>query len=243
MTTYDVIQPQYYTSSAHSSSPCGRFQLEIQSYSKPAPSWSYSRILVRRGEEVIASVDRNYGFRGGFFQRGTETWFWTGRHYQTQLLVNLETGQHHEYQGVPIEYATFCWTGLQASASGKLLAVDGCVWACPYELRFYDLSQPDKGWPEIPLAPNEHVKWLEVDSGEWRWEGETLHYRSYVDWNTRLDKAVHDLSYDELIKGEETEERDLLLLEFQLLDGRMALTKHWESDLSLALRENSESSE
>jgi hypothetical protein len=30
-----------------------------------------------------------------------------------------------------------------------MLIVNGCHWACPYEFRFYDFSDPMAGWPEI----------------------------------------------------------------------------------------------
>lgn len=37
----------------------------------------------------------------------------------------------------------FCWANVLPSPDGMTLAVEGCYWACPYDLVFYDFSQPD----------------------------------------------------------------------------------------------------
>ena len=37
---------------------------------------------------------------------------------------------------------TFIWCGKYYCAVNNLLVVDGCYWACPWELEFYDFSQP-----------------------------------------------------------------------------------------------------
>ena len=199
MSLAQVIRPEHLQRSTKHTSPCGRFELEVESYQVLEPrGWPYSRLIVRRGTQEVCSIDRNFSFRGGFFQRGGETWFWTGRHYQSQVFVNCETGAHCEYQGAPITGSTFCWAGAEPSRSGALLAVDGCVWAAPYELRFFDLSAPEHGWPELPLRGVDEP--LETEQAEWEWQGDTFYYREYSLWNTHLDKAQNELTGDEHIE-------------------------------------------
>jgi len=63
--------------------------------------------------------------------------------------------------------AAFCWEEARFDASSKMLLVCGCHWACPYEFRFYDFSDPMAGWPEIEADGCVFAdrKWPIVESG------------------------------------------------------------------------------
>ncbi len=43
----------------------------------------------------------------------------------------------------------FCWAAYRFDAPTNILVVNGCHWACPYEYRFFDFSDPMAGWPQI----------------------------------------------------------------------------------------------
>ena len=38
---------------------------------------------------------------------------------------------------------TFIWTKAVYCKTNNILAVEGCFWACPFSLEFYDFSEPD----------------------------------------------------------------------------------------------------
>jgi hypothetical protein len=41
----------------------------------------------------------------------------------------------------------FCWASVHPAPDGLTLAIEGCYWACPYELVFYDFRDPQN----VPL--------------------------------------------------------------------------------------------
>jgi hypothetical protein len=128
-------------------SPSGNFELEIYRYSTGPKSWAYSRGKVKRlsDNKVIADVKRNYG---SFWHtwvnhpNGCE-YLLCGEDYQGYSIVNLSQETYdvffpkNGYKGFG-----FCWTVVYPSPDGLVLAVDGCYWACPYEIVFYDFSNP-----------------------------------------------------------------------------------------------------
>lgn len=67
-----------------------------------------------------------------------------------------------------------CWAEIIYFQQKNLIVVDGCYWACPYELVFYDFSSPMS-------VPYKELFRVEVDSiknwGNWK----TIHKISYVD--------------------------------------------------------------
>jgi hypothetical protein len=71
------------------------------------------------------------------------TYKW-GEDYQGYSVVNLTKGTYQVY--FPEEGYKgfgFCWTAVFPSPDKLMLAVDGCIWAYPYEIVFYDFSEPD----------------------------------------------------------------------------------------------------
>jgi hypothetical protein len=128
-------------------SPSGHYELEIWRYSTVPNSWNYSQGIVRRSsdQKVIADVKRNYGhFWHAWVQHpnGNE-YLLCGEDYQGYSIVNLTQEAYQVffpesgYNGLG-----FCWTAVYPSPDGLILAVDGCYWACPYEIVFFDFSDP-----------------------------------------------------------------------------------------------------
>ena len=91
-----------------------------------------------------------------------------GKHYlifRTELygysVLEVESGQEihyvpacvHPEEGQKAE-EVFIWTGADYDSGTDLLAVTGCIWACPYSTNVLDLSRP------LQHQPPEH--WLEL---------------------------------------------------------------------------------
>lgn len=101
-----------------------------------------------------------------FVQSGVE-WFFGSREYQSQLFVNLETGDYYdnctqdylddsEYErkhkfddNSAARNDLFIWVRTCIEPNGMYAVVDGCYWGNSYEDRVYDLSHISTGWRHI----------------------------------------------------------------------------------------------
>ncbi len=137
-------------------SPSGRYRLCIRTYAT-AGGGSYTRGTVVRiaGGAIVCDLERDHGiFHHAFVTRGGREYLLTGRTVTSQTIVDLDGGAEYE----PTGGDDFCWVGCYPSPDGDTLAVDGCYWACPYELRFFDFTDPARGWPELRLVGAEHLE-------------------------------------------------------------------------------------
>jgi len=67
-----------------------------------------------------------------------------GEDYQGYSVANLaEASYQIHFPDEAYEGTGFCWTAAYPSPDKLMLAVEGCIWACPYELVFYDFRTPD----------------------------------------------------------------------------------------------------
>ena len=142
-------------------SPSGRFKLDIRYYKTRAGAWDYSRGIVKRMSDgaEICDIKRNYStFHHSFVTKADQEWLITGRSYMSQTIVNLDTGEEFEPKGTHFDGYGFCWAQHYLSPDGNTLVVNGCHWACPYEFKFFDFSDPSKGWPELPLVKREEFE-------------------------------------------------------------------------------------
>jgi hypothetical protein len=136
-------------------SPSGRYRLRVQRYATPG-GWGYSRGTVTRvqnGAEVC-DIKRNLGgFHHSFVAKDNREWLIAGRSYMSQTIVDLDRERTYEPPGDAYDPAAFCWAQARLSHDGCTLAIDGCHWACPYEYRFYDFTDPaTTGWPALPIV-------------------------------------------------------------------------------------------
>jgi hypothetical protein len=131
-------------------SPSGLYKLQVATYGEPEkPSWNCSRGLVTRQSDgtVIADVKRNLGF---FWHRWVEhpnghEYLLCGEDYQGYCVINLNLEAYQVYfpeEGY--DGAGFCWGDVNPTPDKLVLAVEGCYWACPNEVVFYDFRTPDK---------------------------------------------------------------------------------------------------
>ncbi len=138
-------------------SPSGKYKLIFSSFTTGPGSWNYSQGVVYRkdDDQPIATVQRNYGAFPKLFVEGHANghdYLVCGEDYQGQTVIELDTGKRRDLMSDGSEKGFgFCWAAYTFDAPNQLLVVDGCHWACPYEHRFYDFSDPMNGWPEIEL--------------------------------------------------------------------------------------------
>ena len=136
-------------------SPSGQYKLVITSFETRGDGWDYTQGLVyRRGsDEPIANVCRNYSAFPFLWVEGHAKgdFLVCGEDYQGQTVIDLTTGRRRDH--LPEEANEghgFCWASYTYDAEHEVLFVDGCYWACPYEWRAYDFSDPmGKGWPQL----------------------------------------------------------------------------------------------
>lgn len=149
-------------------SPSGRYKLVVSRFNTNPGSWTYSQgVVLKRAEdgmgtvidedgrwEPIATVRRNYSaFPFLFVEDHPKGVFLVcGHDYQGQTLVVLRTGARKDALSPGTEDGHgFCWSEYRYDPKTEILVVCGCHWACPYEFRLYDFSDPMVGWPEITI--------------------------------------------------------------------------------------------
>jgi hypothetical protein len=129
------------------SSPSGRYVLETLRYAADEQGRRYARGTVRRLEDdaPVADIERNIGgFLHAWVQHpdGLESLL-CGEDYQGYTVVCLDTAEARvHFPPEAFGGHGFCWAAIHPSPDGSILAVEGCYWACPYELVMYDFSDP-----------------------------------------------------------------------------------------------------
>lgn len=140
-------------------SPSGKYKLIIERFSTGKGTWAYSQGTVYKGDEVVGQIQRNYSaFPFAWIENhpNGHDYFIGGEDYQGQTVLELDTGTRRDL--LPEEAAEgfgFCWASYRYLPEHKLLIVSGCYWACPYEIRYYDFSDPMNGWPQLEIVGDE----------------------------------------------------------------------------------------
>jgi hypothetical protein len=128
-------------------SPSGKFILEIHHYNheEGIRRYNYTKGIVTDSDrKAIDVIYRNFGtFPYSWVEENDTEYLLCGLDYQGYSIVNLSNGETKHY--VPEEAYKgrgFCWAEIVFFETKKLIVVDGCYWAHPYELVFYDFSKP-----------------------------------------------------------------------------------------------------
>ena len=146
--------------SSRHQSPSGRYELQIVARI-PRRGWEYSEGTVRdRGGNSIAVIRRNYPqfpFAWCEDHPSGHDLLICGEDYQGQTIIELDTGERTGYlPGAAESGHGFCWTKQYVAPDKTVLIVDGCNWACPYELVAFDFSQPMQlPYPELHRWPGD----------------------------------------------------------------------------------------
>jgi hypothetical protein len=85
------------------------------------------------GPGPLATVCRNFGLF---------PFAWVEGHAGTGRVRTSVDARRDHRPPEPARGTAFCWAAVHPSPDGTRLAVEGCVWACPYELVLYDFSDP-----------------------------------------------------------------------------------------------------
>jgi hypothetical protein len=143
-------------------SPSGKFILEIRHYNheEGIRRYNYTKGIVTDSDhKIIDIIYRNYDpFLFSWVEVNGTEYLLCGLDYQGYSIVNLSNNESKHY--VPEEAYKgqgFCWAEIIYFQQKKLIVVDGCYWAYPYELVFYDFSNPMN-------VPFKDVFRVEVDS-------------------------------------------------------------------------------
>jgi hypothetical protein len=89
-----------------------------------------------------------------------------GEDYQGYSIINLSNSKIYTYFPEDGYNGTgFCWAAVYPSKDSLTLAVDGCYWACPYDLVLYDFNNPDI----VPLKELNRISDITDTSG---WEND-----------------------------------------------------------------------
>lgn len=140
-------------------SPSGKYKLVVTSFTSGPGTWNVTegKIFKVDSDTPITSIRRNYSAFPYLFIEGHANghdYLIGGEDYQGQTVIELDTGKRREL--LPEEAKQghgFCWASYTYNAEAKLVTVDGCYWAAPYEFRFYDFSDPMNGWPLLEYVP------------------------------------------------------------------------------------------
>jgi hypothetical protein len=136
-------------------SPSGKYRLEISWYDTKPGAWDVTLGAVFRDgiDEPIAEIYRNYSsFPFLFIEEhpNGHDYLVCGEDYQGQTVIELDTGARRDHLPEDAKKGHgFCWIAMRFEASANLIVAEGCIWACPYEQRFYDFANPMAGWPDL----------------------------------------------------------------------------------------------
>jgi hypothetical protein len=136
-------------------SPSGKFLLAVHRYSTGPKTWQYSRGIVTEisNGKLVADVKRNIGhFWHSWVQHPNgKEYLLCGEDYQGYEVIELASGKIEIHLPDSAKNGGgFCWAAVYPSKDGKVLAVEGCIWGGPYDLIFYDFSEPmQPPFPEL----------------------------------------------------------------------------------------------
>lgn len=125
-------------------SPFGKWLVKISEYKtkKGCDNYSCAKILDSKTNEEILIAYRNYPtFFHQWIIKNNIEYLMCSEAYMGQTCLNPANKQKATMSQPKDE--NFCWSGPWIlSPDGKTLAVVGCYWGAPYEILFYDFSNP-----------------------------------------------------------------------------------------------------
>jgi hypothetical protein len=176
-------------------SPSKKYQIKIEHYKTGEHTWDYTKGIVKKSDgTIINKIYRNYHV---FWYCWVEEhqdghdYLLCGEDYQGQTIIQLDTGLRKDTMSKNHEKGFgFCWAACAASPNKTLLAVDGCVWAGPYEVVIYDFSKPMEEIKELKAyeACEEFCEWV---------DNNTISIGHEEDFRKSDGVLVEDLSIDE----------------------------------------------
>jgi hypothetical protein len=185
-------------------SPSGKYELEISKYKTRKGCWNYSKgVVYKDKKKPIEIVKRNYHhfpFEWVESHPNGHDYLICGEDYQGQTIIELDTGKRIDYLPEAAKRGFgFCWVAINASPNKTTLAVDGCVWAGPYEVLFVDFSEPMKELKILENQPEgygqEFFNWNEDGTANIGYE--KVRRKSDEKWEEDLSDKEQDKMYDD----------------------------------------------
>lgn len=121
-------------------SPDSMYRLVIKYYQQGSNCWNYSKGEVFKDTRKVFEIKRTYShfpFAWIPKHKNGHSYLLCGVHYSVTTVLELDTGKRATHSS-----DSFCWTGMTPSPDGHTVAVEGCYWASPYEVKLFDLSKP-----------------------------------------------------------------------------------------------------
>lgn len=227
----------------------GKYKLVVTSFTSGPGTWAVTegKVFKADSDTPIASIRRNYTAFPYCFIEGHANghdYLIGGEDYQGQTVIELDTGKRREL--LPEEAKEghgFCWGHYSYNAASQLLLVDGCYWACPYEHRFYDFSDPMSGWPLLELVPQDEedgYNYLEADRKEPTFEPDG----TIVWYQTKYGEPGDELDGDdeEDAEGKPRRIRDVATRTFKRDGLKLVEVASWVSEDEQKIRKEREES-
>ena len=218
-------------------SPSGKYEFHLTRHSTGKNTWNYSKAKVYRGGELLTEVCRNYGSFPSLFVEGHPNGhdlLVCGEDYQGQTVIELDTGRRRDF--LPKEAGQgigFCWSSYEFHAATQILVVNGCYWACPYEFKFYDFSDPmEKGWPLLETECCIDSDRKDPVLGE---DGTITTFETQ--WEHPEDEDNEDFDEDTAPRV------DAVVRKFKREDGKLTLVSEWVSEAEQQRRKEREEGE
>ncbi len=188
---YFVPENRVEGSETVSHSPDGRFRLVVTNYRTRPNCIGFARGDLFESERKVLHIDRNIvGFPFAWVKHPANghTYLLCGEDYQGQTVIDCDTGEMVVHIPAAAEQGFgFCWAAIHPNpADPSLLAVEGCVWAAPYDVLFVRLH-PDGGLEELARAG-------EADFGGWQDGGRSARLKREIEVVKSTGKPTRELS-------------------------------------------------
>lgn len=213
--------PENKTDAREELSLSGRYKLVISSFKTKDGCWNYSQGEVYRNSDnkLLGTVQRNYSAFPFLFiedhPRGD--FLICGENYQGQTVIDLINEKRKDFLPSTASKGTgFCWASYTYEPINQMLIVDGCYWACPYETKFFDFSDPmEKGWD---VLTDEYI------------DNDVRKPEIYADGTIECYETENGYDY-EPEEGHKLEDFDILVIKtFKKENDKLVLVREWVSE-------------
>lgn len=128
-------------------------------------TWNFTQGFIYKNDVLIGSIKRNYShFPYTLFKNKNKTYFISGSSYMCQTIIDCETGELYDNSS---SSDSFIWASYY-QINENTLCVLGCYWGGPCEYRFFDMTDPSKGWTQLKIdetLPRYHYVLFNNDVG------------------------------------------------------------------------------
>lgn len=158
-------------SETRSPSPSGNYAIETADYqqTKPDVNWRVTKVRITdaHSSELVAEffVDDTHFFHAWLIKDDTEYLICAENLCGGQTVIDLV---RRDISSFAPDEDGFIWARFFPSPDKNRIAIVGCHWACPYEVRVYDFTDPSV----VPLSILKTVVLLEEEKDEIEWAGD-----------------------------------------------------------------------